>query len=62
VRGLADAVVRGDAAGLGRSAAIVTGLAYATAGYVVGLRRLPRDTRPPPTGPARLSHQPEGVA
>jgi len=37
-RGLADAV-RGDAAGAGRSAAIVAGLAAATAGYLVGAVR-----------------------
>jgi GT2 family glycosyltransferase len=37
-RGLADAA-RGDASGLGRAGAIVAGLAWATAGYWVGVAR-----------------------
>jgi hypothetical protein len=35
--GLADAVVRGDSAGLGRAAAIVVGLAVTTLGFARGL-------------------------
>lgn len=38
-RGLSDALLRGDIAGLGRAAAIVSGLLVTTAGYVVGTRR-----------------------
>jgi GT2 family glycosyltransferase len=36
VRGIMDAVVRGDPAGLARAAAIVAGLTITTAGYVAG--------------------------
>ncbi len=36
VRGVADAVLRAEPAGLGRAAAIVAGLALTAAGYVVG--------------------------
>ena len=35
-RGVAQALTRGDPAGLGRSAMIATGLAVTTAGYLVG--------------------------
>jgi hypothetical protein len=36
VRGVVEAVTRGDPAGLGRSAMIAAGLAVTTAGYLVG--------------------------
>jgi hypothetical protein len=44
-RGIQDAVVRGDLAGLGRSAAIVAGLAITTAGYLRGRYELARASR-----------------
>lgn len=36
IRGLADAAFRGDATGLARASAIIAGLVFTTAGYVVG--------------------------
>jgi glucosyl-dolichyl phosphate glucuronosyltransferase len=48
-RGLADAAVRGDAAGLTRAGAIVAGLSITTLGYTVG--RLRRFTPEPPGMP-----------
>jgi glucosyl-dolichyl phosphate glucuronosyltransferase len=61
VRGIAD-LRHGDLAGLGRSAAIVTGLAATAAGYSAGsvtrrARRLPKTAAPP--GAGRLSRRPQ---
>lgn len=44
IRGVRDALLRGDVSGLGRSAAIVTGLLVTTVGYLVGNLRKKRVT------------------
>ena len=59
VRGVGDAVWRGDASGIGRGAAIAAGLALTTAGYVAGslsVRRLSSTPFPVLTPPMCKEH------
>jgi GT2 family glycosyltransferase len=55
-RGLADATVRRDAAGLTRAAAIIAGLAITTLGYAVGSVRGQRTPEPGRRMPTDLDH------
>lgn len=51
-RGIADALLRGDLAGLARAGAIVTGLAVTAAGYLVGVVSLHLKSRTSVSNPA----------